>query len=66
MAEREALHRAVVLSTKKERDAIILNRYVENQYLIYSKEKVMKYVIQIENKKSENLQKNFYEHSSLM
>ena len=26
----------------------------------------MKYVIQIENKKSENLQKNFYEHSSLM
>ena len=37
MEKREALHRAVVLSMKKERDAVILNIYLENQASLYLK-----------------------------
>ena len=45
----------------KERDAVILKKDSDNQDLLYSKEKAMKYVIQRENNNSSNLHKNFDE-----
>ena len=66
MAKREALHTAVLLSMRKERDAVNLKRDVQNQALLDSKDKAMKYIIQIEKKESSEFQENFYQKSSLM
>ena len=62
MAKMETLHHAVVLSTKKEIDAVILRRYVDNQDFLDSKEKSMKYVTQRDKKESADPQKNFNEN----
>ena len=65
MAKIAVLYCEVVLSTKEGIYKEILKSYFENQSFLDSKEKATKYVIQIKNNNSADLQKKFDEKSSL-
>ena len=47
MAKKEALHLVLVLSMKKEIDAVILKNDEENQAILDSRKKKIKYLIKI-------------------
>ena len=61
----ESLHNAVVLSVKEEIDVVILKRESSNQAILDPKDNKTKYAIQIDKNNSADLQKKFYDQSSL-